>query len=60
MQEFTTEEMRNASPSMFDAQNQKVDTAIQVLRQEAEARKPSMEAELLSAGAKFLEVEVKG
>ena len=53
--EFT----EDTSPRALDAQNEKIETAINVLKAEANSRKPSMVAELFDAAAEALQHEVK-
>ena len=56
----SNEEMADASPSMFDAYKEDVETTIETLRNEADSLKPSMEKELLEAAALYIEKEVQG
>jgi len=58
MFDYNQDEMAMASPSVFDAQNNDVKTAINVLKSEADSLNPSMEKELLEAAQKLLETEV--
>jgi len=58
MRRLQNEQISQASPSILDAQNEDVNTAIQVLEKEAESLKPSMEKEMLEATVKFLRTEV--
>jgi len=55
---YDNKQLEAASPSIFAAENGKVETAVEVLKSESNARKPSMEAELLDAAAKLLQSEV--
>lgn len=59
MQDNTIEELRNASPSILDAEQEKVETCIQVLKAEASQLKPCLEKEMLEATILFLEEEVQ-
>lgn len=58
LQDYNLDEMQNASPSIFDAQNEDVKTAINVLRSEADKLNPSWDKKNLKTSADWLENEV--
>lgn len=55
---ISNEQLENANPSIFDAYNDDINFAIEVLKSEAQ-KLDGMDSELMDAAAEYLKHEVK-